>query len=339
MTEQADLMYERYARDITRFPRISLDRERHLSRLIITSRRARTVDRAVNEMVEANLLLVVHCLKDFARFLEFPNVRITNMDLIAEGNIGLLNAARNFDAERAGGEAGGVRFSTYACKSIKNAMRRALKLSRFIHVPEHHFSYWTRMKALEDEYGHAMEDNALKETLGVNTAKLKMLQQSQESGTTLFEDMSPDSGSGNIYDLIEDEKSENPGVEAERRDLRRFLVEELFHLPLRTRKMLTLIYFDERAMTFSELSGLFGVSKERCRQLCARGLETLRERLVARIDKVLGPEAIGRWADGKESTTSNGRAAVDTMLNNLVTMPKPRRFRTPQVAAAQVNAA
>ena len=295
MVEMSDTLYERYMRTITAFPRITPEREVQLSKIILHSRDAQKTEAAVNELVQSNLLLVVHCLKEFAKFMESPGVRITSMDLISEGNISLIKAARNFDAT--GGTlrgptygSQGVRFSTYACKSIKNAMRRAIKLSRFIHIPEHHFSYWSRMKALRDEHGANLTDDVMEKDLGVGTAKLQMLKQSQESCTALLEDMGTAGNESSRWsETMQDCGAVRPSDEVEGRDMQAFLFGEMEALPERTQHMLRMIYIDESADTFADLARMFGVSKERCRQVCAHGLAVLRERIEAKQSKVFGP--------------------------------------------------
>jgi DNA-directed RNA polymerase sigma subunit (sigma70/sigma32) len=123
-------LHESYVRAAAGFSRITPEREFELSRTVITSRSHAAIDRAVNELVESNLLLVLHCLKEFTPYLESSATGLTRMDLVAEGNIGLMNAARNYDAcrglprrARTQPRKPSVRFSAYACRSIQNAMR------------------------------------------------------------------------------------------------------------------------------------------------------------------------------------------------------------------------
>lgn len=335
--DTTDATYERYMRDISRYERITADQEAELSKTIVNSRDAGAIESAVDELVQSNLLLVVHCLKDFARYLEAPGARISYMDLVAEGNIGLVNAARNFDATCGKGKKSRkrIRFSTYACKSIKNAMRRALKLSRFIHIPEHHFSYWTRIKELEDKYGDALTDDMLQKDLNVGEAKLDMLKQSAETRTSLLDDFSVDRDGASWSETIGDQHQPNPCDETERQDLRKFLVNELACLPERTQRMIALLYFDHNVSTYSDLARRFGVSKERCRQVCTQGLTTLRKRLESRSGKVLGYE------DSLDSVVQNHQTAPSTgeqMLHNLLTMP-PVSATLPDVEMTTENAA
>ena len=338
---EEDILYDRYINDIVHFERITPERERVLSKTILTSRSHKRIEAAVNELVQANLLLVVHCLKDFSKYLESPSSRITHMDLIAEGNIGLMKAARSFNASHGvdyhDSKKSHVRFSTYACKSIKNAMRRALKLSRFIHIPEHHFSYWGKMKAMEEQYGKELTDDMLRDDLGVGAAKLEMLKQSHNSATALLDDLPQDDG-GAWSDFMEDKNSTNPLHEVDRSDLRGFLVEEIDHLPARTQKMITMMYLDEGRTTFADLSKIFGVSKERCRQVCAQGLKAMRLRVEAKWDRIGGGKVYGKDESLKKSRRKTARA----LEHKLLTMPVSSiQFgeSDSEAASAGVNAA
>lgn len=332
------MMYERYMRDVSRFERITPDREAELSYDIIHGRDAKRIEKAVNELVQANLLLVIHCLKEFARYLESPSARLSHMDLIAEGNIGLMNAARNFDSGCGKGRDSEqqVRFSTYACKSIKNAMRRALKLSRFIHIPEHHFSYWTRIKGLEDEYGGALTDSILQKELEVGAAKLEMLKTSSDTATCLLEDLSADHDGAGWAERLSDDAAECPRDAVDRADLREFLVGELGCLPERTQRMIALMFFDGNVATYSDLARMFGISKERCRQVCTHGLSVLRRRLDSRVDKVLGSR------DSFGAPSQEGMGSHEEALHNLLMMPSPSNGKTAEPGEeplAEVSAA
>jgi RNA polymerase sigma factor (sigma-70 family) len=281
--------YERYLQDISQYPRISPEREAELSSIIIENANEEQVEAAVDEFVHANLRLVIHCLKDFARFLSSPAIQITRMDLIAEGNIALMSAVRRFDVDFSGPapRESRVRFSTYACKCIKSRMRRALKLARFIHVPEHHFSYWSEMESLRDRYGEQVSDNVLHEELSVSAEVLDMLKQSERSRTFMLDDIMADSENGGYWqDILPNESTPCPAMETDARDLKRFLEREMAHLPERTRTMLSLVYFSETPPTLRELATVYGVSSERCRQVCAQGLKALRHQLEPRFERV-----------------------------------------------------
>jgi len=284
---------ERYLRDISKHARITAEREAELSRIIQGAGESEAAEAAINELIHANLRLVIHCLKDFDKFLTSPSVRITRMDLIAEGNIALMKAAQGFNASFAGDDPdlhprdSGVRFSTYACKCIKSRMRRALKLARFIHIPEHHFSYWTEMESLRCEHGDALSDDILCEQLDVSDEVLGLLKQSAKSNICMLEDLAnQENDGGGWHDFIPNDAAPCPAEQTGRNDLRAFLFDEMRQLPPRTRTMLSLMYFNDHAPTLREISGKYGISSERCRQVCAQGLQLLRRQMASRCSRI-----------------------------------------------------
>jgi len=291
--------FEQYLKEISVYSRIDPVREVELSSVIQHSEDDAARDAAIEELVNANLRLVVHCLKGFESRLGGVNAGITRMDLIAEGNIGLMMAARKFDAaydetERGKVRGSAIRFSTYACKCIKNRMRRALKLARFIHIPEHHFGYWSKMDALQESFGEDVSDEVMREHLDVSEDVMGLLRQSSVSRICMLEELAASDGEcGGWHDFIADNAAECPAEETGRADLRRFLFKEMKRLPQRTQDMIALLYFSERRnVTLKDLSRRYGISSERCRQICAQGIERLRRQMMSRV-KLIDPAAAG----------------------------------------------
>jgi RNA polymerase sigma-32 factor len=279
--------YQRYMKDISRFPRISNEREAELSRIIIKSKSKAKVENAVNELVQANLLLVIHCLKDFAKYITLSGNCISVMDLVAEGNIGLMNAAKKFNVEYSSGDEKAhkrpISFSAYACKCIKTAMRRALKSSRFIHIPEHHFAYWTKINKLQELHGDDLTDEIIVEQLEITPSRLAMLKKSQQCKTSGLEEISECDGQSRWFDVMPNPKAECPERQAALSDLKKHLLEEISTLPPRTQKMLSMMFLEERKTTLGDLSQRFGISRERCRQICAKGLQTLKNQIETKF--------------------------------------------------------
>ena len=279
--------YESYLRDISQYPRVSREREAALSKIVRHSRNRETVEAAIDELIHSNLFLVVHCLKDFDRFLDSPGINITEMDLIAEGNIALMTAAKNFDADYASKISGQlVRFSSYACGIIRNRMRRALKMARLIHIPEQHFSYWAKIKQLEKRYGTDITDEILMEQLEVGASKLKKLRESLGSKVSMLEDYVNEDGTSRWAEVIPNVDTVSPEAETTRRDMNRYLQEQMDRLPPRTKKMIALAYLTDKGASLGDLSRHFGVSRERCRQVLAKGLKVLRSQIEAHAEKI-----------------------------------------------------
>ena len=277
---------ERYRQDISRCERITKEREVVLSRLIQRGKSARKVEAAIQELVESNLFLVLHCVHDFDSFLASSAIKITRMDLIAEGNIALMTAARHYNVDYSfSDDQKRVRFAGYACGIIRNRMRRALKMARLIHIPEQHFSYWSQIRRLEHAYGENLTDEILMEELGVGESKLKKLHGSFGLDVSMLEDMACTEGVSRWSETMADTKAISPEDETERHDMNVFLRREMERLPKRTRAMIAQMYLSEEGASLGDLSKRFGVSRERCRQVLAKGLKTLRRHMEGRWEK------------------------------------------------------
>ncbi len=282
-----DSSFGRYLRDISKYPRISLQREHELSCIIREGNNEEQVEAAIEELVNSNLRLVVHCLKDFSGYLSSSGIHISRMDLIAEGNLALINSARKFDSSHGCDEEGGRtrrRFSSYACKSIKCAMRRALMRGRMIHIPEYHFAHWSEIKTLREEYGEMLTDDILASHLDVNNTVLKMIKTSEGTHTCMLEDLVAGDDDGAWESFMPNSQSPSPLEEAQQHDLRSFLFSEIQKLPTRTARMIQSRFMLDNNMSLAEMAEEFGVSAERCRQVCCQGLEKLRSQLMVGAD-------------------------------------------------------
>ncbi len=288
--------YSRYLADISRYERITPEREAELSQVIQTCPNAEQVEAAVSELIHSNLRLVIHCQKEFEKYR--ASSRLNAMDLIAEGNIGLMKAAKKFNS--AANDPDGatdrepIRFSTYACKCIKSHMIRAIKKARFIHVPEHHFGYWGEIEKLQNENGNSLTDSELCDRMDLSGEALACIRMSAGSGICMLEELTSEDSDNSWSDFIASEDSPCPSEEAERHDLRAFLFNEMNSLAPRTKQIITMLYFNESAPTLKDLSTMFGISSERCRQICVQGLTSLKRQMFARrrgIEPTLAAEA------------------------------------------------
>jgi RNA polymerase sigma-32 factor len=273
--------FNRYIQDISAYPRISPDREVELSRIIQTCGNAEQVEAAVSELIHANLRLVVHCQKEFEKY--HVSVSITALDLIAEGNVGLMKAAQNYDTG-GGGESpdAPVRFSTYACKCIKSHMIRAIKKARFIHIPEHHFGYWSEIETLQRENGNVLTDSDLRDRMDISEEALALIKFSATTGVCMLEDLPFEGPDSSWNEFIASENTICPDEEAEGNDLRAFLLREMDCLAPRTRQIISMLYFNEKSPTLKDISLMFDISSERCRQICLQGLQRLKRQMITR---------------------------------------------------------
>ncbi len=289
--------FESYVSQISNYPRIEPQREAELSEIILNSKDANAVEEAVSELVLANLRLVLHCLKDYNSFLSSSEVCISLMDLVSEGNIALMAAARGFDAKfsREDGDNTQAKFGTYACRCIRSRMQRAIKLSRLVHIPERHFTYRKKLEEIESEEGQSLTDEQISAKIGIRKERLDMVRWSSSCKTTRLEDMKTDDDSSYGIDDLPDSGQTLPDEEAAKNDLMALVTEKMMLLKPRTRLMLEQMFLSGMKVTLQDLSNQFGVSKERCRQITQAGLKKLRDLIRSEISGTV-PRAKGKQA-------------------------------------------
>jgi RNA polymerase primary sigma factor len=259
-----------YFREISRIPLLSREEELELARRV-----AAGDPEAERRMVEANLRLVVKIAR------RYVNRGLPLLDLIEEGNLGLLHAVRKYRWDR------GTRFSTYATWWIRQAIVRALaNQARLIRLPVH-------VEALLAKYTRTKERLALElgrpPTLEEVAAELKVPAKHLEgleevAATPLSLEAPVGEGKAVLRDVMPDRSDPGSDVLAallrERADLR----EVLDALPPNERTVIALRFGldGESPMTLEAIGQRMGVTRERIRQIEASALRRLRARLAAR---------------------------------------------------------
>ena len=254
-----------YLREIGQIPLLSHDEE-----LEYAKRALEGDDWAQKQLVEANLRLVVSIAK------KHTNRGLKLLDLIQEGNIGLMKAVEKFEYTK------GYKFSTYATWWIRQAITRAIAdQGRTIRIPVHMIETINKIKKEAriylQETGKDATPEVLAERLGMEVEKVKAIQEMNQDPISLETPVGSEEDS-ELGDFVEDQKMLNPYELTNRSLLREQLDGVLNTLSSREERVLRYRYGldDGSPKTLEEVGKIFKVTRERIRQIEVKALRKLR---------------------------------------------------------------
>ena len=246
-----------YLREIGQTPLLTREEEVKLARKIKRGDQA-----ARQHMIKANLRLVVKIAHDYS------NYGLPLLDLISEGNIGLMKAVERFDPKKGG------KLSTYAAWWIKQSIKRALaNQSKTIRLPVHLVDKIARMRRvamqLAEEFGREPTDEELGEELNMAPAKIAQLRTAAIRPASLDANVGQDDDGASLGDLIGDENASTPSELFSDKNLRKSVMDLLHVLDERELKIITMRFGldGKKEMTLEEVGRKFKVTRERIRQL------------------------------------------------------------------------
>ena len=261
-----------YLKDIGKIPLLSAQREAELAERI-----AEGDEYAKNELVEANLRLVVSIAK------KYVGKGMYILDLIQEGNLGLIKAVDKFDHTK------GYKFSTYATWWIKQAITRAIAdQARTIRIPVHMVETIHRVnrtsRQLLQENGREPTVEEIAEKLGMTPEKVREIMKAAQDPVSLETPIGEEDDS-HLGDFIPDDSTPTPADAVSYQLLREQLNKVLHTLTPREEMVIKLRFGleDGRTRTLEEVGKEFNITRERIRQIEAKALRKLRHQSRSKV--------------------------------------------------------
>ena len=254
-----------YLRDIGKYPRLTADEEKELSVLALAGDQ-----NAINKLIECNLLLVVSVAK------KYHGCGLPLLDLIQEGNLGLMKAAKKYDGTK------GFRFSTYATYWIRQKIARALgDSSRTIRIPANMVDLISKIRKasgkLAQELNRQPTEQEIADELGMEIDKIQAALDIAQVSTSLDVPIDDD-GEVCMGDLIADSTATNAITDLIDEANAKIINDVLDTLSVREADILRMRFGINtiKPMTLEEVGSHYGLSKERIRQIESNALRKLR---------------------------------------------------------------
>ncbi|MEO8785161.1 MAG: RNA polymerase sigma factor RpoD, partial [Candidatus Saccharimonadales bacterium] len=268
----ADDSVRLYLREIGKIPLLTAPEELALAQRVVSGDK-----KAKDEMAEANMRLVVSIAKRYVgRGLDL-------LDLIQEGNTGLLRAVEKFDPDK------GFKFSTYATWWIRQAITRAIAdQARTIRIPVHMVETINKLlrtqRRLTQELNREPTNEEIATEMEIDPEKVEHIMKIKQDISSLDASVRDDEEDSVLGDFIEDEDSVSPEEAATGQLLKEHVKDMLGALTEREQKILKLRFGleDGKSHTLEEVGQEFSVTRERIRQIEAKALAKLRKHKDAR---------------------------------------------------------
>ena len=275
ITDRQDASLNSYFKDVSRQPMISQEEEIELTKKIKEGNEA-----AVKKLVEANLRFVISVAK------QYQNKGLALVDLIQEGNIGLIEAARKFDETR------GFRFISYAVWWIRQAIIKALSdQCRTIRIPANQVVCMNKINKVieqfEQQHGRKPSIGELEELTDIDHDTICLTMSAMNRSVSL-ENPIKDEDASCLLDIIPNDGAVSTDAEVAKNDLSKEIERMLSKLSYRDRDILRMSFgIGMNPMTNEEIARRFGIGSERVRQIQHSAINYLRAKYINDLKELL----------------------------------------------------
>jgi len=268
-----DTALKLYLREIGKVKLLTPEEEVQLA-----SRIRRGDKKAAEQMIKANLRLVVKIARDY------EGLGLPLLDLISEGNLGLMKAVERFDPAKGG------KLSTYGSWWIKQSMKRALaNQSKTIRLPVHMVDKISKMnrasRRLQEVLGREPTDEELADELGIKPSRVAMMRMAATRPASLDAPVG-DADNGTFAEVVCDENADDPFEELQAKGVTGMLKDLVINLTDREANILRARYGLEggKLKTLEEIGADWGITRERARQIQNNALRKLRA-MIEKLEK------------------------------------------------------
>lgn len=275
ITDRQDASLNSYFKDVSRQPMISQEEEIELTKKIKEGNEA-----AVNKLVEANLRFVISVAK------QYQNKGLALVDLIQEGNIGLIEAARKFDETR------GFRFISYAVWWIRQSIIKALSdQCRTIRVPANQVVCMNKINKVieqfEQQHDRKPSTGELEELTNIDYDKICLAMSAMNRSVSL-ESPIKDEDTSCLLDIIPNDGAVSTDTEVSKNDLSNEIERIFSKLSYRDRDILRMSFgIGMNPMTNEEIAKRFGIGSERVRQIQHNALKHIKNKYIKELKDLL----------------------------------------------------
>lgn len=267
ITSRESLALDKYLTDIGKIPLLTAEEEAELSRRI-----KEDDQEALDKLTRANLRFVVSVAK------QYQNQGLSLADLINEGNVGLMKAAKRFD------ETKGFKFISYAVWWIRQSILQAIvEYSRMVRIPLSKVGSYHKFNAAHTSFVQKFEreptDEEMAELLDISVKEVANIIKSNNRHVSMDAPISSDEGSASMIDFMTSGDEDMPDSELMEQSIREEVLEGLSILSPREVEVLSTYYGldGNKPLTLEEIGDLFDLTRERVRQIKERAIRRLRK--------------------------------------------------------------